>query len=99
MSCIFHLRRLVVWCLSLTMKDKLVARHGRHYGPDHHIWNNNGTWWCHLSLARRSGRAKRIRFSLHTNSRPEARKRRDLIMNASEAKAKVLVKKWAAGRS
>jgi hypothetical protein len=81
------------------MKDKLVEAHDRRYGPDHHIWDNNGTWWCHLSLARQRGRAKRIRFSLHTNSRSEARKRRDLIMSASEVRAKALLKKWAADRS
>jgi hypothetical protein len=80
------------------MKNKLVASPDRHYGADHHIWNNNGTWWCHLSLARSRGRAKRIRFSLHTNSRVEARKRRDLIMRAPEAKAKALLGKWKAAR-
>ncbi|MEI7864769.1 MAG: hypothetical protein WCI38_05305 [Chthoniobacterales bacterium] len=84
---------------TLTMKNKLVAMPDRHYGPDHHIWDNNGKWWCHLSLARQRGRAKRIRFSLHTNSRSEARKRRDCIMNSSEVRAKALLKKWAADRS
>ncbi len=77
------------------MKNKLVEPHDRYYGPDHHIWDNNGTWWCHLSLSRKRGPAKRIRFSLHTNSRREAQKRRDQIMNASEAKAKALLKRWS----
>jgi hypothetical protein len=18
--------------------------------PDHHLWNNNGTWWCHYTV-------------------------------------------------
>ena len=18
--------------------------------PDHHLWNNNGTWWCHFTI-------------------------------------------------
>lgn len=80
------------------MKNKIVELPDRHYGPDHHIWDNNGTWWCHLSLGRRSGRAKRIRFSLHTNNRKEARQRRDLIMSANEAKAKTLLAKWRAAR-
>jgi hypothetical protein len=39
------------------MKDKLVEPHDRYYGPDHHIWNNNGTWWCHLTLPRMRGQA------------------------------------------
>lgn len=48
------------------MKDELVEPHDRYYGPDHHIWNNNGTWWCHLSLARQRGPAKRICFQRPT---------------------------------
>ena len=78
----------------VTMKNKLVELPDRKYGANHHIWDNNGTWWCHLSLDRRSGPAKRIRFSLRTNNVREARKRRDLIMNANEAKAKALIKSW-----
>lgn len=76
------------------MKNKLVDLPDRHYSANHHIWNNNGTWWCHLSLARKRGPAKRIRFSLRTANLREARKRRDMIMNASEAKAKALLKSW-----
>ena len=78
----------------LAMKNKLVELPDRKYGANHHIWDNNGTWWCHLSLERRSGPAKRVRFSLRTNNVREARKRRDLIMNANEAKAKALIKSW-----
>jgi hypothetical protein len=47
-----------------------------------------------LSLERRSGPAKRVRFSLRTNNVREARKRRNLIMSANEAKAKALIKSW-----
>jgi len=38
----------------------------------------------------------RIRFSLHTNNHREAQKRRDQIMNATEDKAKALLKTWRA---
>jgi hypothetical protein len=81
------------------MKNKIVELSDRRYGPDHHIWDNNGTWWCHLSLARTRGRAKRIRFSLHTNNRREAQRRRDQIMSATEAKAKALLKTWRSAPS
>ncbi len=28
--------------------------------PDHHLWNHNGTWWCHTQRGRlRSGERKR----------------------------------------
>lgn len=81
-----------------TMKNKIIERKDRKYGADHHIWDNNGTWWCHLSLARSRGPAKRVRFSLSTANRAEARKRRDIIMKAPEAKAKSLLKQWKAER-
>ena len=84
--------------LFLSMKNKIVELPDRRYGANHHIWDNNGTWWCHLSLERRTGPAKRVRFSLRTNSVREARKRRDLIMNANETKAKALIKSWVLGR-
>jgi hypothetical protein len=90
----FALGRGVGHTQLLAMKNKLVELPDRKYGANHHIWDNNGTWWCHLSLDRRSGPAKRIRFSLRTNNVREARKRRDLIMNANEAKAKALIKSW-----
>ncbi len=80
------------------MKDKLATRNDRPFGPDHHIWDNNGTWWCHLSLARKRGPSKRIRFSLHTSNRREARERRDLIMKATDARAKELLRGWRAAR-
>jgi hypothetical protein len=51
-----------------------------------------------LSIARRNGPAKRLRFSLKTNNVREARKRRDLIMKANEAKAKALIKSWTKAR-
>ncbi len=54
----------------------------KHYGPDHHMWNNHGTWWVHFSVTRRRGRAKRIRLSLGTKDHAEARKRRDQILQS-----------------
>lgn len=48
--------------------------------PDHHIWNNNGTWWCHFTLHHADYTAERVRVSLHTRDLVEARRRRDFIM-------------------
>ncbi len=46
--------------------------------PNHHLWNNHGTWWCHLTLDR--GETKeRQRLSLHTGGIVEARERRDRL--------------------
>lgn len=75
-----------------------LSRH-RHYGPDHHIWDNNGTWWMHFSLERRRGPARRVRLSLHTASRKIARERRDLLMKATPERAKALLQKWRLQRA
>ncbi len=44
--------------------------------PRHHIWNNNGTWWIHLTL-HWGNRKRRIRRSLKTSDLREAIRRRD----------------------
>ncbi len=76
-------------------KNKIIPlSKTKHYGADHHIWNNNGTWWMHYSEERRRGRAKRVRLSLHTYNRKVARERRDQIMRASAERADLLRRQW-----
>ncbi len=48
--------------------------------PDHHLWNNRGTWWCHFTLHRPDYTAERVRFSLRTRDLVEARRRRDEVL-------------------
>lgn len=50
--------------------------------PDHHIWNNNGTWWCHFTVHKPDYTKQRMRVSLNTKDRDTARKRRDILMKA-----------------
>lgn len=50
--------------------------------PNHHLWNNRGTWWCHFTLHRPDYTAERIRVSLKTRSLDEARVRRDELLAA-----------------
>ncbi len=50
--------------------------------PDHHLWNNRGTWWCHFTLHRSDYTAERVRVSLKTRSLDEARSRRDELLVA-----------------
>ncbi|MBE2181095.1 MAG: hypothetical protein IAE97_11555 [Chthoniobacterales bacterium] len=50
--------------------------------PNHHIWNNNGTWWCHFTIHKPDHTKQRVRVSLRTKCRETARKRRDLVMKA-----------------
>lgn len=49
--------------------------------PDHHLWNNNGTWWCHYTLHREQ-HSRRCRVSLETRLLSKARLRRDHLFNA-----------------
>ncbi len=48
--------------------------------PNHHLWNNNGTWWCHFVLTDASGGADRRRISLKTRDLDAARTRRDGLL-------------------
>jgi hypothetical protein len=48
--------------------------------PNHHLWNNNGTWWCHYTEHRPDFTKQRIRASLGTKNLTEARLRRDQLL-------------------
>jgi hypothetical protein len=48
---------------------------------NHHLWNNRGVWWCHLTIHQSDGTAKRMRFSLKTRDIEKARTRRDRIFH------------------
>jgi len=49
-------------------------------GPDHHLWNNHGSWWFHGTEHRTDGTATRIRLSLRTRDVTKARRIRDRIL-------------------
>jgi hypothetical protein len=53
--------------------------------PNHHLWNNNGTWWLHFTLHSDTGNKKRHRFSLKTPDLESARRKRDRILTAIQA--------------
>lgn len=46
---------------------------------NHHLWNNRGVWWCHMTLHRSDSTSQRLRFSLKTKDLQKARERRDRI--------------------
>lgn len=48
--------------------------------PDHHLWNNNGTWWCHFTVHHPDHTVERARISLRTRDVAVARKRRDTLL-------------------
>ena len=47
---------------------------------NHHLWNNNGTWWIHYTIYPTPVTAERIRRSLKTRNLTEARHLRDQIL-------------------
>ena len=61
---------------------RLVIRHTPD-NPNHHLWFNNGTWWCHFTLKTGTGISQRIRSSLKTADLQKARDRRDRILSAA----------------
>ncbi len=55
-------------------------RNVRPLNPNHHIWNNNGTWWVHYTVYPCPLTKERVRNSLRTKSLTEARQRRDALL-------------------
>lgn len=48
--------------------------------PNHHLWNNNGTFWCHYTLHLPDYTKRRVRLSLGTTCVLRARKLRDQLL-------------------
>ncbi len=48
--------------------------------PDHHLWNNNGTWFVHYTIHPTPLTKLRLRASLATKDLAEARLRRDQLL-------------------
>ena len=59
------------------MENETLAIRVNSANPDHHLWNNNGSWWCHYTAHFPDNTAERVRVSLQTRSVEEARERRD----------------------
>lgn len=74
----FYLRNLMNNALPSASGIRLSLRTDAS-NPDHHLWNNNGTWWCHLTLHTAQGCKQRVRCSLKTDSVIKARQKRDAL--------------------
>ena len=59
-------------------QSKLSVRVNRK-NANHHLWNNNGKWWCHLTLHHPDYTSERRRLSLNTRNLDVARQRRDRL--------------------
>lgn len=72
--------------MNVTLSQKSASTHleirRSPHNPNHHLWWNNGTWWCHITLRPAGGSTIRKRFSLKTNDIEIARTRLDRIIHA-----------------
>jgi hypothetical protein len=62
--------------------SKIAIRIGSN--PNHHLWNNNGTWWLHYTEHLPDYTKRRVRISLHTHSLSAARAIRDVLLTWDE---------------
>jgi hypothetical protein len=46
---------------------------------NHHLWNNNGTFWCHVTVHSSDFTKTRLRLSLETDDICHARRLRDSL--------------------
>jgi hypothetical protein len=52
--------------------------------PNHHLWNNHGTWFVHYVVHPTPITKERVRRSLGTKSLDEARRLRDAVLAESD---------------
>lgn len=53
--------------------------------PDHHLWRNGRRWWVAFSVVEDGWRQERVRLSLGTDCRDEARALRDALFARLES--------------
>jgi len=63
-------------CVKKTSKIVMKINDGN---ENHHLWNNRGIWWCHVTIHKPDATSERMRFSLKTKDLEKARERRDRI--------------------
>ena len=65
---------------SLTSQSEETALRIDESNLNHHLWNNNGTWWIHYTIYPTPVTVERVRRSLKTKNLNEARVLRDKIL-------------------
>ena len=58
----------------------VISRRQQRSNPNHHLWNNHGTWWFHATFHHPNGTKQRHRASLQTRDLETARRRRDNLL-------------------
>ena len=67
--------------ITMTIATPILSRRQKTTGPNHHLWNNHGTWWFHGTEHRPDGTAVRIRVNLRTSELTVALRKRDKILS------------------
>ena len=57
----------------MTPATATISRRQKTAGPDHHLWNNHGSWWFHGTFHLPNGTAERVRVNLRTADLASAR--------------------------
>lgn len=57
-----------------------ISRRQKSRGLNHHLWNNNGTWWLHCTIHLPDFTKWRLRKNLRTSDVETARQLRDRIL-------------------
>ncbi len=65
----------------MTEPQPKIAIRINNENPNHHLWNNRGVWWCHVTVHKPDATAERLRFSLKTRDVDKARSLRDRIFS------------------
>ena len=65
--------------MTIHKNDQASVRIWAH-NPDHHLYNNNGTWWLHYTAYPTPLTTQRMRRSLKTRDVTLARSRRDAVL-------------------
>jgi hypothetical protein len=58
----------------------VISRRQKADGPNHHLWNNHGTWWLHCTIHLPDFTKWRLRKNLRTSDVHIARQLRDRIL-------------------
>jgi hypothetical protein len=75
-DCGCHTEVVKNFCMKKTSKVVMKINDGN---ENHHLWNNRGIWWCHVTIHKSDATSERMRFSLKTKDVEKARERRDRI--------------------
>lgn len=76
--------RLVDRYIVRKMNSKSLSIRLNNQNPNHHLWNNHGTWWLHYTMHLPDHTKKRVRQNLHTHDINKARLLRDKLLEDNQ---------------